>query len=527
MIDFNSYAVRTIEVKFICKKCNSIVISEEISVPTPDFSSENHSDSIRDNEGYAVCDNCGEEYDVTVYAGIAGGDIDVNDIEDDAIIEVVEHYDIESEEDSPVDNSSNTHEPIIYNGFELKYLYVKDWFMLKNFEINFDQKVNVLIGENGSGKSSVIESLALIFGHLYSYFIDEEKKNAPVSGYIVHFKSQDSESGIWHNVVINNNTETVHSSFNPLITIDDEVIHLTKNADIVKRILPLRIGLYYAGITDRLQKISRNFEEKYITKIKQDKSTNLSPLKLPTPAPFMYIKDEHLSIMLLSLLISDCDENKNFIKESLFIDINSTDIEFIFKKPEWHKGNSTEIWGAEGVARLFIILLTGYGDDKEINKDFIKIKHELSYVRDEFNRVFETKIEEKTFEVFDYLLFNDLLDCIKITWKNPKGEVVELNRLSEGEKQFIITKSLSRLWKNQKGFLLLDEPDTFLHPKWQQNFINTLLNKSTQAIVSTHSPNIVSALNKNELKIITHGKIVENCFNPYGKNVDEIGRAHV
>ena len=44
--------------------------------------------------------------------------------------------------------------------------------------------------------------------------------------------------------------------------------------------------------------------------------------------------------------------------------------------------------------------------------------------------------------------------------------------------------------------------------------------------MSTHSPNIVSALNKNELKIITHGKIVENCFNPYGKNVDGVLMDH-
>lgn len=529
MIDFNSYGVRAIEVKFICKKCKSIVISEEISVPTPDFSSDNHSNSIRDNEGYAVCDNCGEQYDVTVYAGIAGGDIEVNDIGDDAIMEVIEHDDyhddnnIESESRDSLDKTHTIEESLIHIGFELKYLYIKDWFLLKNFEVKFNQKINVLIGENGSGKSSIIECLALIFGHLYSYFIDEEKKSAPVSEYIVHFKSQDSESGIWHNVVINNNTETVHSSFNPLITVDDEIININKNADIVRRILPLRIGLYYAGVTDRLQKISRNFEKKYINKIREDKSTNLSPLKLPTPAPFLYIKDEHLSIMLLSLLMSDSDENKNIIEESLFIDINSTDIEFIFKKPEWHKGDSTEIWGAEGVARLFIILLIGYGNDEEINKDFIKIKHELSYVRDEFNRIFVTKIEEKTFEIFDYLLFNDLLDYIKITWKNHSGEIVELNRLSEGEKQLIITKSLSFLWENQKGFLLLDEPDTFLHPKWQREYMK-MFSKATSpnTVIATHSPTLIGTIHPDQVFIIKDGKIKTKNGLTFGRDINSI-----
>ena len=47
----------------------------------------------------------------------------------------------------------------------LKSLYIRDYKILQDFSIDFTSNLSVLIGENGSGKSSTIECLAYIFGH--------------------------------------------------------------------------------------------------------------------------------------------------------------------------------------------------------------------------------------------------------------------------------------------------------------------------------------------------------------------------
>ena len=54
-------------------------------------------------------------------------------------------------------------------------IHIEDYYILQNFDIDFSSNLSVLIGENGSGKSSVLECLAYIFGHLHKYFVLNDK----------------------------------------------------------------------------------------------------------------------------------------------------------------------------------------------------------------------------------------------------------------------------------------------------------------------------------------------------------------
>ena len=517
MRDFNPFGTKSIEVKFNCSNCDHEVISEEIGVPSPDYSAENHSDSVRDNDGYAVCPNCGEEYEINVHVGFGGGDIDIDGIDDGDILEVIEH-----DEEYDVDDEPDEIKPV-YTGFRLISLEVKDWYVLKEFKIDFEEGINVLIGENGSGKSSVIECLALIFGHLYKFFNEDDRKAPYIKGYMISFKSQEPETGNWHSVLIDNLNDT-ENEFNPTIHIDEKIIDIKSNKHLIKNLLPTKIGLYYAGITDRLQELSIHFEEKYSKKIRQNDPAALYPLTLPVTRPFLYVKNEHLGIMLMCLLISEEEKIRKCWEDEIGIDISTSEIKLTLKKPSWAKDSVEQLWGAHDLAKQFIVLLSENTNSQKVSDNKIEIAHNGLYLKDEFARMFENNIESNVFDLFDFLLFSDLLDTIDIAWKNNKGEYIELDHLSEGEKQLITTMAFRLLWMNQKGFLLFDEPDTFLHPKWQQQFVSNLskLNNSTQAIITTHSPNIVSDIEKKQLIILDSGKVKQFNFNPYGKTVDSI-----
>ena len=65
----------------------------------------------------------------------------------------------------------------------LKSLHIKDYGILKDFDIDFQNNLSVLIGENGSGKSSIIECIAYIFGHLHKYFVLGDKTAEFIDGY--------------------------------------------------------------------------------------------------------------------------------------------------------------------------------------------------------------------------------------------------------------------------------------------------------------------------------------------------------
>ena len=72
----------------------------------------------------------------------------------------------------------------------IKSLSVDDFYILKDFKINFKNNLSVLIGENGSGKSTILELIADIFGHLHKFFILNDRDAAYVEGYQIVYDYQ-------------------------------------------------------------------------------------------------------------------------------------------------------------------------------------------------------------------------------------------------------------------------------------------------------------------------------------------------
>ncbi len=77
---------------------------------------------------------------------------------------------------------------------------------------------------------------------------------------------------------------------------------------------------------------------------------------------------------------------------------------------------------------------------------------------------------------------------------NQNGTELSLYQLSSGEKQ-LLTILLTVLFQDEKPFiLLLDEPEISLHLRWQYKLIDTIraLNPNCQVIIATHSPSLFS-----------------------------------
>lgn len=83
-----------------------------------------------------------------------------------------------------------------------------------------------------------------------------------------------------------------------------------------------------------------------------------------------------------------------------------------------------------------------------------------------------------------------------VVFVNAAGKEIPVERLSSGEKNdFVLFYEL--IFKCvAKSLILVDEPEISLHVAWQQEFIDELMEicklKNMQAIVATHSPNIVN-----------------------------------
>lgn len=72
--NFNPFGNQALIVKFTCDQCEEQIISEEIGIPKPNYAADTASESQTDSEGYAFCENCDKEFNISIYVTYAGGD---------------------------------------------------------------------------------------------------------------------------------------------------------------------------------------------------------------------------------------------------------------------------------------------------------------------------------------------------------------------------------------------------------------------------------------------------------------------
>lgn len=89
--------------------------------------------------------------------------------------------------------------------------------------------------------------------------------------------------------------------------------------------------------------------------------------------------------------------------------------------------------------------------------------------------------------------------------ETPSGQRRHLSpdRLSSGEKQIVILLTQALLKQEQPVVYLADEPELSLHVTWQEKLLDSLLTLGgrTQIIIATHSPDIVGKYTKNVINL--------------------------
>jgi predicted ATP-binding protein involved in virulence len=119
------------------------------------------------------------------------------------------------------------------------------------------------------------------------------------------------------------------------------------------------------------------------------------------------------------------------------------------------------------------------------------------------------------------------------------GKNFKLDQLSDGEKTLlmlvvdiarrlaILNPSItepSELLAKGTGIILIDEIDLHLHPQWQRivipSFRRTFPN--CQFIVTTHSPQVLSGVNRENVFILEDGKVVELTPHTFGRDSNSI-----
>ena len=129
-----------------------------------------------------------------------------------------------------------------------------------------------------------------------------------------------------------------------------------------------------------------------------------------------------------------------------------------------------------------------------------------SYRKNEFNFV-EMALSEERKQKFEELLNNSMGGVFKYSEKfdsfvlEKNGKEIVMSNIAMGIKSFAILDALLKInFFKQDNILIIDEPETHLHPKWQIEYAKIITNLArafdTKIIITSHSPYMIEAFQK-------------------------------
>ena len=374
---------------------------------------------------------------------------------------------------------------------KINYVYIDGYKNLNKLELCFDNDstVNALIGNNGSGKSNVIEALTRVFTSVYN----ESTVNFI---YEIHY-------------MIANNEIVLSNKEKPLFL---------KNSKPVKKAekeacLPRSIFLYYCGETDRLQKLALDCQDK-----KFDRA-----LKTDGEIVAKYLSCVGLREFTAALLANAIYRNATYDKVCELISIYNIGgpVTFNLKRPSWGKSaliTEKSFWNAQGTVAMLLHAIKDVGElqitDKNTAKIIVKSIADLKLGAES---VFDLFVR------FQLLIQAGILESIDFKIVKEGVEIAPAD-LSEGEKQLAQFLCLLEATKDYRALFLLDEFDSFLHPNWQRRFAEIIdgISITGQVLFTTHSPLTLGKVRKENIRILKDGKVYTPSVDTYNRDITEV-----
>lgn len=392
---------------------------------------------------------------------------------------------------------------------KLKQIKFDQYRNLKNFECNFgDSDVIAFIGNNGSGKSNVLEAIA------QSFTIAKNIDSIKYIDYLFDIKYEIDGN----EYRIDNRSSAFHSYKNGQADF--------KN---LKYFLPKVIFTYYAGDTDRLNSYAKRVEDdRFNRELKTDENIDF---KMITD---LSLKDFSLAFLASYVFNTSCFAK---IKKMLNFDsVNEHRIRLKLKRPYWASAGSSvrNLWNVKegSFTKVFYNKLLsydeaeyGYGAFVELIRDedeFVLGTGSIELLREIANTPLELYTQLKAF------MEADVLDEILIDVRKSEDSF-PLTLFSEGEKQLANLLLLLDLTKEYKALFLLDEFDSYLHPTWQREFVEMIhsIDIRGQIIFTTHSAASVSKLKSENLFIMENGEVSYPSSETYNRALNEIMEEHM
>ena len=380
----------------------------------------------------------------------------------------------------------------------IKKLHLENFRGFEKLDIEFPENSNVavLIGENGAGKSSILNAVSKFINAYFRQIFRDAGVDTSV------------EESAYFKITDYNN----YNNLPPKINL--QFIENSENLD---------LSIYLEGQKGSFLKKEKG--EKINFKLLA--SYNNSGEKIEISPESFYIEQTNFYFNigernLFNSIYADCksinltDSNKT-IKyfEEWFLSLENLELQTKVEKENFNF-RLTEL----EIFRHFI--KTFYNNLNDIKFDDLKGKREKgdNFFQSASNWI-ELKKDNKS------LRLNQL----------SSGEINLLMLVSDIVRRQILLFDLNQMpvfeikeeptienIQQSEGIILIDEIELHLHPKWQRNILPALTKTfpNIQFIVTTHSPQVASSVPNNSIFVIEDFKLVEATQHTFGRDTNAL-----
>lgn len=364
----------------------------------------------------------------------------------------------------------------------LKSMTLHNFRCFSDLKVNFNNRLTVLVGNNGAGKSTVLEAAAIAAGTLTSAM--DGLTNYGIKKSDAHYKCFDLGSNV-----------DVQPQFPVEITavgtVDGQEISWVRNLNSAKG----RGGLASAK---EMTRIAENYQNRMRSGDKE--------LKLPI-----------ISYYGTGRLWNQHREKKNDI----------------FEKNSRSNGYIDSLDGAANdklMMKWFQKMTMQQFQRGELIPEFTAVRMAMEQVFSSIAGVSDVQVQ-----------FNlDTGDIDILYFDNNKEHIrIPVSLLSDGYKctisliadiayrmAILNPQLLDKVLTETEGIVLIDEIDLHLHPSWQKRILKDLMEvfPKVQFIVSTHAPEVINSAKQESIVVLSHNTVMPAMNETYGKDANTILR---
>lgn len=395
----------------------------------------------------------------------------------------------------------------------LDKVYIDGFKNLNDVTIDFDESklTAVIIGQNGAGKSNLIEAITTIFRWV------DLRRAEPQFRFQVDYRI----GGF--SVCLSNLTGKF------VCQVDSAIVTRAEFERKKSDWFPDLVFGYYSGSGRRLEALFDSHQRRYYDTIKISDDADACANALEERRLF-YCRPIHGVLALLSFFAfpdkAVALELKNKLGVSDFHSLLAH-----FREPWYAKGGqktkleaSNDFWGAKGPAgstarqlkevAFHPLGLQGnsiddYRDKQQSETQYATFLPNIDALQ-KFASLFKT--DQDMFYALEAMDISDLIRDMHlwVTRTNDTSGDVGFADLSDGERQLLMTLGLIRVSRGKRALFLLDEPDTHLNPHWQHSYLKLIQEwtgiaadaNNCHIILTSHNPLTISALTKEEVRVM-------------------------